>query len=75
MQTISTETVWSLVSELHVEGRERISAWIICGGWLVGVYLASQLAVLNHNNDAIKQRIAEQKYSNENLVKLLESYS
>ena len=48
---------------------------IICGGWLEGVYLATQLAVLNPKNDAIKQRIAEQKYSIENLIKLLETYS
>jgi hypothetical protein len=74
MQSIISETFWSMDSQLHEEGRESISALIICGGWLEGVYLATQLAVLNPKNDAIKQRIAEQKYSIENLVKLLESY-
>jgi len=62
MQTIISETFWSMDSQLHEEGRENISALIICGGWLEGVYLATQLAVLNPNNSAIKQRIAEQKY-------------
>ena len=75
MQSIISETFWSMDNQLHEEGRENISALIICGGWLEGVYLATQLAVLNPKNDAIKQRIAEQKYSIENLVKLLETYS
>lgn len=75
MQSIISETFWSMDSQLHEEGRESVSALIICGGWLEGVYLATQLAVLNPNNEIIKQRIAEQKYSIENLVKLLESYS
>jgi hypothetical protein len=75
MQSIISETFWTMDSQLHEEGRESISALIICGGWLEGVYLATQLAVLNPKNDAIKQRIAEQKYSIENLVKLLETYN
>lgn len=75
MQSIISETFWSMDSQLHEEGRENVSALIICGGWLEGVYLATQLAVLNPKNDAIKQRIAEQKYSIENLIKLLETYS
>lgn len=74
MQVIISETFWAMDSQLHEEGRESVSALVIAGGWIEGVYLATQLAVLNPNNDEIKQRIAEQKYSIENLVKLLETY-
>lgn len=74
MQVIISETFWSMDSQLHEEGRESVSALVIAGGWIEGVYLATQLAVLNPNNEEIKQRIAEQKYSIENLVKLLETY-
>lgn len=74
MQVIISETFWSMDSQLHEEGRESVSALVIAGGWIEGVYLATQLAVLNPENDEIKQRIAEQKYSVENLVKLLETY-
>lgn len=74
MQVIISETFWQMDSQLHEEGRESVSALVIAGGWIEGVYLATQLAVLNPNNDEIKQRIAEQKYSVENLVKLLETY-
>ncbi len=74
MQVIISETFWSMDSQLHEEGRESVSALVIAGGWIEGVYLATQLAVLNPDNAEIKQRIAEQKYSLENLVKLLETY-
>lgn len=74
MQVIISETFWSMDSQLHEEGRESVSALVIAGGWIEGVYLATQLAVLNPNNQEIKQRIAEQKYSIENLVKLLQTY-
>lgn len=74
MQVIISETFWSMDAQLHEEGRESVSAMVVTGGWIEGVYLATQLAVLNPNNEEIKQRIAEQKYSIENLVKLLETY-
>lgn len=74
MQVIISETFWQMDAQLHEEGRESVSALVITGGWIEGVYLATQLAVLNPNNEEIKQRIAEQKYSVENLVKLLETY-
>ncbi|CAG5081166.1 hypothetical protein [Parvicella tangerina] len=74
MQVIISETFWSMDSQLHEEGRESVSALVIAGGWIEGVYLATQLAVLNPDNEEIKSRIAEQKYSVENLVKLLETY-
>lgn len=74
MQVIISETFWSMDAQLHDEGRESVSALVIAGGWIEGVYLATQLAVLNPQNEEIKQRIAEQKYSVENLVKLMETY-
>lgn len=74
MQVIISETFWSMDAQLHEEGRESVSALVIAGGWIEGVYLATQLAVLKPTNEEIKQRIAEQKYSVENLVKLLETY-
>ena len=55
MQSIISETFWSMDAQLHEEGRESVSALIICGGWLEGVYLATQLAVLNPNNEAINK--------------------
>jgi len=75
MQIIISETFWELDANLHEAGRETVSALIICGGWLEGVHLATQLLVLNPGNTEIKTRIAEQKYSINNLIMLLDSYS
>lgn len=75
MQVIISETFWQIDNQLMDEGRENVSALIVAGGWLEGIYLATQLSVLNPNNKEIKQRIAEQKYSIENLLNLLKSYS
>lgn len=75
MQVIISETFWQIDNQLMDEGRENVSALIIAGGWLEGIYLATQLSVLNPDNMEIKQRIAEQKYSIENLLNLLKSYS
>lgn len=75
MQVIISETFWQIDNQLMDEGRENVSALIVAGGWLEGIYLATQLSVLNPDNMEIKQRIAEQKYSIENLLNLLKSYS
>lgn len=74
MQVIISETFWRMDSHLKEGGRESISALIVAGGWVEGVYLATQLANMAPNNENLKQRIAEQKYSLENLIGLLSSY-
>ena len=74
MQVIISEVFWKMNSYLEEEDRENISTLIIAGGWIEGVYLSTQLARIAPENEALKKRIAEQKYSLENLIGLLESY-
>ena len=74
MQVIITEIFWEMNSYLEEEDRQSISTLIIVGGWVEGVYLSTQLARITPNNDALKLRIAEQKYSLTNLIGLLNSY-
>ncbi|MFZ6053125.1 hypothetical protein [Halocola ammonii] len=69
---IVSDAYWSLNSYLKENGREEVSAIVIAGGWVEGLYLASQH--LTEDNAALKQRIAEQKYSLKDLIALLESY-
>jgi uncharacterized protein YjgD (DUF1641 family) len=52
--------------------REAVSALVIAGGWVEGLYLASQH--MTDDNTELKQRIAEQKYSLKDLIDLLNSY-
>jgi len=74
MQIIITEIFWEMNSYLEEDDRESISTLIIVGGWVEGVYLSTQLARIAPENDALKLRIAEQKYSLTNLIGLLNSY-
>jgi len=74
MQIIITEIFWEMNSYLEEEDRQSISSLIIAGGWIEGIYLSTQLARISPENEALKSRIAEQKYSLTNLIGLLSSY-
>lgn len=68
---IVSDTFWSLNAKFKEDGMEDISALVISGGWVEALYLAT-----NHvdGNDALRKRIAEQKYSLDDLVKLINTY-
>lgn len=74
MQVIISETFWKMDSFLKEEQRENISSLIVAGGWIEGLYLSTQLAHRSPENQDLKKRIAEQKYSLANLIGLMESY-
>ena len=74
MKVIINETFWAMDSYLKEDEREDISAMIVAGGWIEGLFLATQLNHYHPDNEQIKHRIAEQKYSLENLILLLESF-
>lgn len=69
---IVSEAYWSLNGYLKEGDREAVSALVIAGGWVEGLYLASQH--MTDDNAELKQRIAEQKYSLKDLLGLLNSY-
>jgi hypothetical protein len=69
--TIVSDTFWSLNAKFKEDGMEEVSAVVIAGGWIEALHLAISHA---DGNDALRQRIAEQKYSLDDLIKLLGSY-
>lgn len=74
MQVIVNETFWELDAYLKEQGRENVSSLVVAGGWIESLYLAVQFVKTNPENAEMKQRIAEQKYSLNNLVGLINSY-
>ncbi len=74
MQVIVNETFWELDAYLKEQGRDNISALVIVGGWIESLYLATQLVRMSPDNEELKQRIAEQKYSLDNLIGLVKTY-
>ncbi len=74
MQVIVNETFWELDAYLKEQGRENISSLVVAGGWIESIYLAVQFVKTNPENEEMRQRVAEQKYSLDNLIGLIKNY-
>jgi hypothetical protein len=69
--SIVSDTFWSLNAKFKEDGMEDVSALVIAGGWIEALHLATSHV---KDNDQLRQRIAEQKYSLDDLVKLIGTY-
>ncbi|MFA6401318.1 MAG: hypothetical protein WCX31_06790 [Salinivirgaceae bacterium] len=75
------DSIFQIISETYSEAdgylkendRELTAALILIGGWVEGMHFAVNLQS-NQNNQALISSIAEQKYSLENLISLIEEY-
>jgi len=54
--------------------RDATAAYILIGGWVEGMYFATNIASNNKTNTKVINRIAEQKYSLGNLISLISDY-
>ena len=69
---IVSEAYWGFNGYLKEEQREDVASLVIAGGWVEALHLA--LSHCNNSEDALAQRIAEQKYSLDRLISLVGSY-
>lgn len=75
------DTLLQVISEFFIENdnylkdynRQDISAHILLGGWLEGIYLGTEMT-LNYNALGIKRILADQKTSLDNLILLFEKF-
>ncbi|MBX2972551.1 MAG: hypothetical protein KF797_05570 [Flavobacteriales bacterium] len=70
---IISRTYWDVDAYLKDNGRDNISALMIAGGWVEGLYIATQVSATNDTPE-LRQRIAEQKHSLADLIGLIGSY-
>lgn len=70
---IISETYWEVDAYLKENDREHLSALMVVGGWVEGLYIATQVAATS-NSAELRQRVAEQKLSLGDLLGLLDSY-
>ncbi len=70
---IISETYWEMDAYLKENDREHLSALMVAGGWVEGLFIATNVAGANDSPE-IRQRIAEQKLSLNDLVALLDTY-
>lgn len=71
---ILSQTFWKVDAYLKDNGRDNISALIIAGGWIEGMYLTTQMLEQQDASEEIQRKVAEQKYSLDNLISLFETY-
>ena len=70
---IITETYANADEYLNNNDRGNTATLIIMGGWIEALYIATSIGT-NTKNEMIIRRIAEQKYSLDNLIELLKMY-
>ncbi len=71
--SIISETYWDVDAYLKDNERENLSGLMIAGGWIEGLYIATQVTLTNDSPE-LRQRIAEQKLSLGDLVGLMGTY-
>jgi hypothetical protein len=71
---IITEDYWNTDSYLKNNDRPEVSALIMAGGWIEGLYIATQIASKSKENKGLTNRVAEQKLSLMDLIDLVNTY-
>jgi hypothetical protein len=70
---IISENYWIMDAYLKENGRANISALVIAGGWVEGLYIATQITKIADSKE-LRTRIAEQRFSLDHLISLIDSY-
>jgi hypothetical protein len=70
---IISETFWEVDAYLKENERENISSLMVAGGWVEGLYIATQVCLTNDTPE-LRQRIAEQKLPLSDLLALMGNY-
>jgi hypothetical protein len=75
MQIIIGNTFWEIENKLKNDDKEELSALIVAGGWIEGLYLASNMSALDPENKPLQNVIADQKIVHENLIALISDFT
>jgi hypothetical protein len=67
--------IYSLTDQfLKEKGEKSSAAMIMMGGWIEGMYIATQIYDRDQGNIKLLEKIAEQKYSLNSLISLMNNY-
>lgn len=72
--SIISETYLDVDGYLKENQRDNISALMVVGGWVEGLYIATQITG-QHDTPELRQRVAEQRLSLKDLLELVRTYS
>jgi len=72
---IIADTYASADGYLKENDRDLTATFILLGGWVEGMYFATEINKNKNSKNKLNHNIAEQKYSIENIMKLIKDYS
>ncbi len=75
LNSIISEVFFDLDTYLEENDKTEISGLIVAGGWIEGLFIATQMLNEKKPNQQLMDRIAEQKLSLDNLANLMASYT
>jgi len=71
---VATKIYRSADKYLREKGEGSSAAMIMTGGWIEGMYIATQIYERDQSNIKLLEKIAEQKYSLNSLISLMNNY-
>ncbi|PJA07167.1 MAG: hypothetical protein COX70_08035 [Flavobacteriales bacterium CG_4_10_14_0_2_um_filter_32_8] len=75
LMIIINDAFWLADAYLKENGQDNLSALIITGGWVEGLFLGTKALKKDNPDKELMKKIAEQKYSLTNLMELLATYN
>jgi hypothetical protein len=74
LMTIINDAFWIADAFLKENGQDNLSALIIIGGWIEGLYIGTQTLDKENPDEGLMKKIAEQKFSLNSLFELISTY-
>jgi hypothetical protein len=71
--SIILKDFWTTDTFLQKNNRQEVSACLVSGGWIEGMYIATQLATKSKNQD-LANEVARQKMSLQSLADMIKTY-
>lgn len=71
--TIILQDFWTTDTYLKKNQRQEVSAYLVSGGWVEGLYIATQVAAKS-NSQVIADEIGKQKVSLQDLADMMKTY-
>ena len=73
--SVAAENLYRATDEyLKKNGQEGAASLVAMGGWIESMYIATRILEMNPENIALQEKIAEQKYSLNSLIALMNNY-
>jgi hypothetical protein len=75
LMNIANPLYYSAVAELEKSDKAPVLVLLIAGGWIESMYLATNMIKKFKHDDRVIDRIAEQKYTLDNLIEFMNKYN